>query len=321
MPEHDARDAALVWFTRLHSGEATSADRAAFREWLAVRPAHRREYDRLAAVWSSLDRLGDRRLFPSPSDGPVRSGAMLTRRRFMIGGAAVAGLGAATVAAVESGLPDALGSDYYTRKGELRTVTLADSSQVALDADSAFSLAFTPTERRVRLQRGRALFEVAKDPVRPFSVEARDGLTTALGTQFVVNLLPDGVAVSVLESAVTVTAPGGADGRSQVRVAEGQIVSYDRHGLGRVRPAQDNAATAWRRGRLIFENQPLGDVLAELSRYRSGTIVTTARSLLELRVSGVFDISDPDHALDAIRRTLPVRTLELTRYLVILRPA
>jgi transmembrane sensor len=40
-----------------------------------------------------------------------------------------------------------------------------------------------------------------------------------------------------------------------------------------------------------------------------------------LRVSGVFDISDPDHALDAIRRTLPVRTLELTRYLVILRPA
>ncbi len=44
------------------------------------------------------------------------------------------------------------------------------------------------TRRTVRLLRGRAFFDVARDPDRPFTVEAGDARVTALGTAFAVSL-------------------------------------------------------------------------------------------------------------------------------------
>jgi transmembrane sensor len=147
-------------------------------------------------------------------------------------------------------------------------------------------------------------------------------VTTALGTAFVVDRLPDDVTVSVIENAVTVAAPTGTRGEMpQMRLMAGQKISYGRDGLGPLGSARGNAETAWRQGRLAFENRPLGDVIATLNRYRSGTVIVLDSALLGLRVSGAFDVRDPDQVLDAIRQTLPVETLELTRYLVLLRPA
>ena len=140
---------------------------------------------------------------------------------------------------------------------------------------------------------------------------------TALGTRFVVHEWAGTVTVAVQESAVTVRAPD----RSEAIVGAGQNVSYDQQGLGAVQLADVESETAWRRGKLIFEDRPLAQVLADVGRYRSGMIRVTDRDLLDLRVSGIFDVSNPDGVLDVIRRTLPVRTVELTRYLVLLRPA
>lgn len=307
----DVRDQGLEWFVRINSGEASAADHAVFEAWLAADPAHGREIDTLAGLWTDLGRIPD----PRPRVAPRVP--LFGRRRVLAGGLAVAGLGGVVAL---TGLPPALTSDIWTGTGELRTVTLEDGTRIDLDAGSALSLAFSPSMRVVSLDRGRALFTVAKDPARPFRVAAGPGRSTALGTQFVVHRWADEVTIAVTESAVSVAA-AGTGGMAEARVVAGEQVSYGPAGLGIVRKADGQVETAWRRGKLVFEDRPLRQVVAELGRYRSGSIAMTDGALAELRVSGIFDVSDPDAALDAITRTLPVRVVSLTRYLVVLRPA
>jgi transmembrane sensor len=308
-PQHSARDQALEWFVRLNAGDASAADRTAFQAWLGADPAHRREFGALAGIWADLDHIPD----PRPQPVVRLRSPLFGRRRVLAGGLALAGLGGVVAL---TGLPTALTSDIWTSTGELRTVMLDDGTQVDLDADTALSLDFSPALRQVSLDRGRAQFTVAKDAARPFRVAAGPGRSTALGTQFVVHRRQDEVTVAVTESAVSVAVSG-----VEARVAEGEQVSYGVGGLGAVRRSASQAETAWQRGKLVFEDQPLRQVVADLGRYRSGTIAMTDGALGDLRVSGIFDVANPDAALDAITRTLPVRVVSLTRYLVLLRPA
>lgn len=305
------RDEALAWFVRINSGDATDTERAGHAAWMAADPRNRAEYAKLGGIWSDFDRIPDLR--ENRAYRPPARRRAPSRRLFLAGGAAALAAGAV---AVVVGPPDYLASDHFTGTAELRRVTLPDGTVVELDADSAIALDFTDKARAVRLLRGRAFFDVARDAVRPFTVLAAGGSTTALGTRFVVHEWADAVTVSVEESAVSVVAPT----RAAAVVNAGEHVSYDARRLGAVHPVDIESEAAWRRGKLIFENRPLRQVLADVNRYRSGTIRVTDSRLLDMRVSGIFDIGDPDGVLDAIRSTLPVRTIGLTRYLVVLHP-
>lgn len=306
-----SRDEALTWFVRINSGDATDAERQDHAIWMAADPANSAEYAKLGGIWSDLGRV------PDPRRANLRFArrrAIGSRRAFLAGSAALA----ASAAFVMLAPPGFLTSDHATGTGELGTVKLPDGSTAELDADTAIALDFTDTARNVRLLRGRAFFDVARDARRPFSVNAGGGSVTALGTRFVVHEWAGDVTVWVEESAVSVAAP---DRAQRAVVNAGELVSYGPAGLGSVRPADIDSEAAWQRGKLIFEDRPLRQVLADVNRYRPGTIRVTDSSLLDMRVSGIFDIANPDGVLDAIRSTLPVRTIELTRYLVILHPA
>ncbi|WP_457588586.1 FecR family protein [Ensifer canadensis] len=306
------KDEALAWFVRLTSGEVTAAERSAHATWMAASPLHRKEYEKLAGIWSDLDMLSDPRV---PRGLPLANHtSAIGRRSFLTGGAAV--LGVAGYVGL-NGLPDFLLSDYETGTAELRDLALADGSRVSLDADTAITVDFIDNRRAVRLLRGRAHFEVAKDARRPFIVEAGAGTTTALGTRFVVHRWSDTVTVSVEESAVSVMAPDHSSAVLQV----GQNVSYGETGLGDVGDVDVLSETAWRRGKLIFKDRPLRQVIADVNRYRAGTIRIVDSELDNLRVSGIFEIANPDGVLGALSAALPVRVLRLTDYLVLLRAA
>ncbi|RDD69050.1 FecR family protein [Paracoccus versutus] len=305
----DVRDEALAWFVRMNSGDATEADRARHAAWLAADLRHRQEYAKLGGIWSDLDAVRDpRSITPMPPVTPVIS------RRMVLSGSIAAGLAGGYLTL--NGLPDFLQSDEYTGTGETRRATLEDGSTVDLDADTAFALEFDNQVRGIHLQRGRAFFDVAADP-RPFRVRAEGGIITALGTRFSVHLWDGSTTIAVEEHAVTVQTAG----LGEVRLEEGERISFGNGAPGIVEPFDADIETAWLRGKLIFEDRPLRQVLADVNRYRSGTIQVTSDRLLDMRVSGIFDISNPDGVLEAIENTLPVRSTHVTRYLVVLRPA
>lgn len=302
---------ALEWLARLQDAEATAAERAAFEAWLARGPDRLTAWQRALQVWSRAGELeaalrGRR---------PAGTGAAIApSRRVWLKAAAAAAVAAAAGAHLLA--EPATFADHATRIGERRSIALPDGSTVELGSTSALSLDFGPKARRVRLHRGEAYFAVTADPARPFLVEAAAGRIRALGTAFDVKLGGESASVAVVEHAVEVSLDGEG-----VRLNAGEQVRYGNGRLGRIRPADLAQVRAWQRDRLIFQDAPLGAVVADLERWRRGRIVITDDRLEALSVTAVFDVHEIDAALQTIADSLPVRVLRLTDLLVLLTPA
>jgi transmembrane sensor len=317
--EQAIREQAAEWVVRECAGPLSPAQQQALAQWCGSDPRHARAYALAQATWADLGRLAD-----LPAAAPSRTlapRALATPRhrrpRFRRGLASAAALLLA-VLAVQWGPQAWLGwqADYRTVAGEVRQVTLPDGSRVDLDSGSAIQLAFDAQERRVRLLSGEAIFTAA--PVtaaeaRPFVVEYAGATSRALGTRFVVGAAGEGGWVGMLEHrvAVELQTPPRQGQASQV-LEEGDSLRYDQRTGLRPWPQHDlRRATDWQRGVLVFERQPLGEVVARLNQYRPGRIVVASGQLAQRQVSGVFRLDNLDSVPAVLGNELKARLVEL----------
>lgn len=326
---------ALRWLVVLKNRAVSADDRAAFDLWLQADPRHEAAWTQAQKVWMRVGKIGPAfansapaaismgasaavaarpHLAATPAMRPaVSRPAPVNRRRLLFAVAAVTAIVAPTVLVLSR---PGLFADQRTAVGERRTVSLPDGSTVELAGASALSVDFAVNVRRVVLQEGEAFFNVAHDPTRPFVVEAASGRVQALGTAFDIKLGADGVVVAVSEQSVEVSLAGAPP----VIVREGQQVRYGAGQLGAVREADLAQIQAWRHDRLVFQEAALGNVIADLERYRGGRIVMTDSRLRDLSVSGEFDARQADAAIDTLASALSIRVHRLTDLLVVLSP-
>lgn len=302
---------AATWWTRLDSGTAEASEYQAFEDWLKQDPAHRAAFDKLSALWGELDALKPRFAQPPPQPQPAQK--PVNRRRFEWKALATA---AALVLFWFSPWGLWLRADYFNPVGETREFSLSDGSTVYLNSNSAVSIHFGGESRQIDLLQGEAWFKVHTDPQRPFRVHARNGTVTALGTAFNIRLAEAGTEVTVTEHRVAVNLDKGGQ---PAMLDEGRRLTYGTE-LHPAENADVTAATAWQRGKLVFRNQPLGDVIAELNRYHHGEILITDQTLAQRRVNGVFKTSQPLAAVDALKTSLNVHSLQLGDWLILLYP-
>ncbi|RXT56493.1 hypothetical protein B6S44_05325 [Bosea sp. Tri-44] len=309
-PAATVDDDAIAWFVRLRDEEVSEADRATFAVWREASPSHEQAWREIEAVWGGLDQVA----VPKPVPAIVAPAASRSRRLVLRPLAAAAVILLAVTTAVRL-TPDGLFADHRTGIGERRVVALPDGSRIELGPASAVDVDFAGARRTVTLVAGEAFFTVARDPTRPFVVSAGQGEIAVLGTAFDVKIgQSEAVSVVVTESKVAVSAAGSG----AVGVAAGQEVGYDRNGVSAVRPADLDAAQAWRQDQLVFHDAPLDAVLTELRRYRRGTIQLLGGELGKRRITAVFDARRPDAALETIARNLDLRLLRATDYFVAL---
>jgi transmembrane sensor len=319
--------AAADWIVRRDGGDLTAQDERALALWQA-QPEHRTALARLEKVWALLDdderQANDVEPAAEPAAvgfrwrvarAPARTRAKRLQakppRRALAAGGIAAALALAVVAGVQD-WPMRLRADYRTGIGERREVALADGSVVLLDSGSAIALNYTGSHRGVRLLAGAAMFEVAPDRERPFTVEADGGSATALGTVFAVRDENGRANVIVVQHSVRVE----GDGRAVVVGARQQADFAARTLLG-PRPARGDA-TAWARGRLVVVDRPLGEVVARISDYRHGYVAVTGPAAA-IRVSGVYDLDHPLAAIDSIQASHRLSSLRLSDRFIILR--
>jgi transmembrane sensor len=210
---------------------------------------------------------------------------------------------------------DDFGADYVSAPGQVRSVMLADGSQVTLDADSAVAVHFTPGERHVELRRGAAFFQVTHTG-EPFVVEGGKGETRVLGTQFEVRLQTGGAQVTVLSGRVGVKA--NADKPQQILTA-GQRVSYDRTHTRDPSVVDSESQLAWRQGWLHYYRTPLAQVIDDLSRYYPGRIVVLNERLAAKTVSGSFPSKDPLAVLAALKSVVGFEQYEALGRVIVIR--
>jgi transmembrane sensor len=184
---------------------------------------------------------------------------------------------------------------YETAIGAQRNVTLADGSSVILNTNSRLDVDFSGNRRDVHLVRGEAYFEVVHDKTRPFTVYADNYVVRDIGTAFDVQLSKTGlVEVGVTKGSVEVkpASDGHVSGAAKslgVLAAGYDIVLGEKvERAEAVSNAELVRKLAWRQGELIYAGQPLGEVLADISRYSDIKIEVADPALENLPVGGAF---------------------------------
>lgn len=297
------RDAAL-WYARLASGSASAEEQAQWQRWHDSNPLHQLAWQRMQAVSGNFAGL-PRRLASS-----TLLGAGQARRRVLYGLALLLGGGVFGGLGWRSDTRRQWMADQRSAVGERRDVRLADGSRLLLDTDSAVDVQFDAQQRLLVLRRGQILVETASDAAgRPFRVDTRFGRVLALGTRFIVSVDEQGSEVAVLDKAVRVSTAS-----AQVRLDAGQRITFGPLGVGQVR-ANDASVGAWQDGSLIAIDQPLGELLAQLSRYRPG-ILHCDPAVAGMKISGAFPVTDTELALTALQSAFPLTVQRRTRYWV-----
>lgn len=304
-----ALKAASGWYARLCSGHGDASEQQAWQRWYDADEEHRQ-------AWQQIEKLRDQLgLLPGPVASSALRGVDHGRRRL---------LGSLALAAVA--LP--LGwfawhndirrywlADYRSGVGERRQWQLSDGSQLMLGSASAAQWHVDGQRRLLRLISGEAMIDSPQD-ARPLLVETPHGLVRSQGARFCVRSDDQDCRVAVLEQRVEV-APL-RDLQAMRPLAAGQQLRFDAERLGPQR-ANDAATAAWTQGSLIALDQPLGEVIAELARYRHG-VLRVDPALADLRVSGSFPLADTDRALTALEHSFPVQVVRRSDYWVTLVP-
>lgn len=307
---------AEAWLARLGRARLSSRDLAAFQCWLGEDPRHLADYETLKALAAGCRTLksaftSEIAAIPPVSRRPGRARAPIWA------GPAFGALAAFTAALVllpsiwrEASDPMAGAETITTEIGEIRDVTLADGSRLTLDTNTQLKVKLNASSRRLRLDAGQAYFDVAPDPDRPFEVALADRTVVVTGTRFMTTLIEGVATVALLEGSVMLKAPGTS--ASALRLAPGEAVRFE---TGREMQPQPrfnpDTAAEWRSRRRVFLDTPLGDVLADLSRYTPRQIVTPDPRVAEMRVTAVVPLDGPDSVIASIDRILPVSVAEV----------
>jgi len=328
---------AAEWFIAHRSGTLSTAERAAFVEWLKASPEHVREYLLTAGMSrdvASAARSIDLSLENLIRDATDDSGAEVIalprsarkpRTRMVWVRALAASLMALAVASavfwrLHDGERFGIPRTYHTAHAEQSTWRLPDGSVMHLNTDTQVRVKFSAGERRIEIDRGQAHFSVTHDAARRFRVTAGQTEVIAIGTEFDVYRRAEDTVVTVVQGRVAVlprpapvptpsdaSRPDGAaradESFQPVELTAGQQIRIGALGE-RPEPVAANLQerTAWLQRQIVFEQRPLAEVASEFNRYSRVPIEIDDPDLAVLRISGVFNAYDTESFIGFLSR-------------------
>ena len=319
-----ARETAASWCLRIAEGRLSADDHAELEAWLASDTAYPDLFERTVAAWSAIEEQG-----AGPEMLRMRADAITGVRRanrlrwmdsprwrtwFALAASVL------IVIAVGGVWWQLQPTVYQTAAGERRVIVLADGSRVSLDASSRVDVRYTSGERQLWLKTGRAKFTVAKDPLRPFSVEAGNRLVVATGTQFSVERVSNEVRVILYEGHVSVmeTGIGGTKPRAlsvgPKRVSAEQLLTPGREmvvsatePVARVADIDLARSVTWEGGILEFVDEPLGLAVERMNRYGSTRLSVGNATDAQIPISGQFQGGNAAAFVEGVTAVFPLR--------------
>lgn len=302
---------AASWAAKSEHGEVPETERAEFKSWIEADVRHRGAYLKALAVQIRIAKIG--KSSPTPAPCKVQYPKPIEQRRIMIVGSI-----AATLLLLISGRmlwQNTLFTDIVTATGTNRVVNLPDGSVLTLNTATKVHVEYTVFSRTINLLHGEALFDVAKNKLVPFKVNAGSVRVQAVGTSFsVAQTRPKTIDVLVREGKVVVKSI------TRDRVETAQIAANMRAavtGNGHIEarttsPSDVSNALIWRRGLIFFERKPLSEAATEFARYSDMKIEIMDPSASKRIVSGVFRADSPLAFATAASQALDLKIVRKT---------
>ena len=266
------REAALDWFVRTNDPEFDGW--AEFTDWLEQDPANADAFHALADSEADMLPLVDQATrVPPPKVRP--------QRRY-------AGFASAAAAAIVAlvATPQLMPIDYQTAPGEMRTVALGGKDQLIMNGASKVRLSGF-RHRTVRLESGQVLVRLLEPGASKIALVSGDLKLVDFGTIFEVSRDGRQTRVVVSEGAV-IADPGGA--RLQIDKGE-RLDTTDGATRLEALPASSASVGSFERGQLIYVDEPLNRVVADLRR-STGLDFSLDEAMKARRFTGTLSIAE-----------------------------
>jgi transmembrane sensor len=318
---------AADWCVRLAEGTLSAAEQCAFDVWIADSD-NQVAMEEASTVWRSIDAAADKAEFIRFRSEALemfrRANSQRWARRMPARWRWPAGLAASLLLAVTAVAwflhhPT---KSFATGIGERRVVMLDDGTRLSLDAATRIEARIAKDRRELRLLHGRARFDVAQDPLRPFTVSAASKVVVALGTSFSVELLQRQMHVILYEGQVQVLERENASmpsmqplqnkrgsGRSQSLLPGRQLVASLDTAKAEVLPADLQRSSSWEAGQLNLANEPLESAVERMNRYSKVKLLLKDASVAGFKVNGVFTAGDVEAFIEGVTTFSPVRVV------------
>ena len=312
-PQVALAEEAARWCVRLCEGEMKGIARAQFTRWLTSDPAHRAAFDQAVEAWQEVGAAeGTSEILA------LRVEALESLRRAQRTGAGRQVLGIKTRWVLAASVVVALlfgivaqrypsSQLYSSGTGQRRNVTLADGSSMSLDASSEVLVRYSAAQRTLQLLRGRAKFQVARDPGRPFLVRAADRQVVATGTMFSVEIVQKEVQVILYQGHVSVTGP---DRMPTALVAGDELIAPISLAQVHIETANVARSLSWESDQLEFVDEPLASAVERVNRYARTPIAIGDAAAASERISGVFTAGDTRAFIEGITAVSAVKAEE-----------
>lgn len=290
---------AARWYVALQKPDA---DWDGFTLWLEADPAHRKAYDEIALV---DDLVEQHRIALDAAAMPFDSAAIRSRGRWRL--LAVAAVGVLALVVSWNLLPIRGGTTqtYTADAGAARRIDLRDGSTIDLAASSVLTV--TGRNQEHLTLEGGAYFDVRHAAGRTMVIESGEFQVRDIGTRFEIATAPHGIRVAVSEGELAVTSRRYAQ-RLPVTAGQQLLVSGTPSTAEYSAVATGDVAS-WRAGRLVFQDAPLSQVVAEISRH-SGVEVVVDPQVADRRFSGVLTIGDGTALVGRLEEIMGLRALQ-----------
>lgn len=307
---------AALWAVRSQEDSFSEADLVCLVEWLEASEDHARAYDVAMRLWTELDALRDTDVVAPGAEVIRLSG----RRRSQVKPIVVWGIGGAIAAAVAAALvmpmflaQQAPITTYQTAKGERREVALSDGSRLMLNTDTKLTVQLDSHARRLVLDHGEVALKVTHDASRPLTLQAGDARINDLGTEFDV-LRHDG--------AVKVTVREGSVGLEDGQTLKAGDMSLHREGTGGNQLVRVNAdeVFAWQTAHVIYHDQPLSAVVADLNRYFDKPLIVDPDAG-DLRLTAILTLDSETSVVERLQDYLPLEARATEKGIYLTRAA
>ena len=307
---------AIDWAVKIHFSPEDDARQQAFSRWLDHSPQHEEAWRRMQSLHDEFSTLpadlATRTLTTFDEQRQTRRQQRRQVLKLLVLGGVLASSGALTYCRAPW---QRLFADTATETGQQRVTTLEDGSIIRLNTDSAIARHYDATQRRIELLRGEISVSTGRDAVypgrkRPFIITTPYGTLEALGTRFTVRLRDAYARIDVQDGAVRMQPKNGTPW-----IVEAGTGGRLQHQKAEAAPPLPYDPTGWTDGVLTVRNMDLKNFLAELARYRVGTI-SCADAVARLPVSGIYHLADTDQVLRFLQQTQPIQVAYRTRYWV-----
>lgn len=209
--------------------------------------------------------------------------------------------------------------DYSTENKILKNIILPDNSIVNLDVNTKLKVVYFKDYRKIKLSKGRALFNVKKDEDRAFFVENLNTQIKVIGTMFEVsNIKSDLTQIKVKEGIVKVSNIDDNNEKIIAVLEKGDTLKVNQRGKIFVnKKIEPKYISSWKEGYLYFAKTPLIEAFKEFSKYNNYKTTFDKYENTLHEIDGKFSIKEFDKFLYALDKIYPINIKKEKKNIII----